>query len=216
MSRRALRSRQKTRLIALVVGLVLLGVGVNGVRNWYDVKRGGVPAGGNQVVTVSTDRPSEQPVPKTYSVPADKPLSIQMPSIKAQGFIQQVGADKENRMVVPNNVHMAGWYTGSSLPGDKGLSIIDGHVNGLYAKGIFKDLAKLKAGDKFTVTYGDKSVRDFKVKKLKTVSTKEADTVLYERDSSVVKQLNLITCAGRYEKSDHSYDQRVIVFAEAL
>ena len=212
-NKRALSTRQETRLVALIAGLVLVCVGVNGVRSWYKVRHGGIPTG-HRVETTSTDRPSEQPVPGTYSVPADKPLSIQLPSIKSKGFIQQVGVDKKNQMVVPSNVHMAGWYTGSTLPGDPGLSIIDGHVNGLYAKGIFKDLVKLKAGDKFTVTFGDKTKRNFQVKKLKTVSVEEANTVLYERDSSVVKQLNLITCTGRYEKSDHSYDQRVIVFSE--
>lgn len=190
-------------------------VGVNGVRSWYKVRHGGIPTG-HRVETTSTDRPSEQPVPDTYSVPADKPLSIQLPSIKSKGFIQQVSVDKKNQMVVPSNVHMAGWYTGSPLPGDPGLSIIDGHVNGLYAKGIFKDLSKLKAGDTFTVTYGDKTIRTFKVKKLQTVSASDADTSLYVRDNAIAKQLNLITCTGRYEKSSHTYDSRVIVVAERI
>ena len=103
---------------------------------------------------------------KNYSVPADKPLSIQLPTIKAEGFIQQVGVDKENRMVVPNNVHMAGWYTGGVLVGANGLSILDGLVHGLYAKGILYNIDKLKADEKFTVTFGDKSVKNFKVKKV--------------------------------------------------
>lgn len=206
---------QKKRLVALIIGLVLVGVGVNALRNWYGVQKGGVPAG-HTVATTSTDTPSEQPVPDDYSVPADKPLSIQLPSIKAKGFIQQVGADKKNQMVVPSNVHMAGWYTKSVLPGDKGLSIIDGHVNGLYAKGIFANLGKLKNGDEFSVTFGNKRVKNFRVKNLKTVSTEEANTVLYERDNAIMSQLNLITCGGRYEKSTRTYDARVIVFAEAI
>lgn len=212
---RSLSLRQKSRVLALVVGLLLVSIGINAVRNWYDVQNGGVPTG-HMVATTSTDAPSEQPVPDDYTVPADKPLSIQLPSIKAKGFIQQVGVDKNNQMVVPSNVHMGGWYTGSVLPGEEGLSIIDGHVNGLYAKGIFANLSKLKSGDAFTVTFGDKSVKNFKVKALKTVSTEEANTVLYERDSSAVKQLNLITCTGRYEKSTRTYDQRIIVVAEGL
>lgn len=205
----------KVRLVVIIAGLLLVGIGVNGARNWYTIRHAGVPAG-HTVATESTDRPSEQPVPDNYSVPADKPLSIQLPSIKTEGFIQQVGIDKNNQMVVPSNVHMAGWYTKGALPGATGLSIIDGHVQGLYARGVFKYLDKLKAGDSFTVTYGDKSIKSFKVKALKTVGTKEADTVLYQRDNSIAKQLNLITCTGQYEKSNHSYDSRVIVVAEAI
>jgi LPXTG-site transpeptidase (sortase) family protein len=185
------------------------------VRNWYNIQHAGVPTG-HTVATESTDAPSEQPVPDSYSVPADKPLSIQLPTIKTEGFIQQVGVDKENQMVVPGNVNMAGWYTKSALPGDAGLSIIDGHVHGLYAKGIFFNLGKLKSDDTFTVTYGDKSVRKFKVKQVQTVSTKDADTALFVRDKTILKQLNLITCTGRFDKESKTYDSRVIVVAEAF
>jgi len=188
---------------------------LNAIRNWYNIQHAGVPAG-HTVATVSTDSPSEQPVPDNYSVPADKPLSIQLPTIKTEGFIQQVGVGKENQMVVPGNVHMAGWYTKGALPGDAGLSIIDGHVHGLYAKGIFYNLAKIKVGDAFTVTFGDKSVRKFKVKQVQTVSTKEADTALFVRDKTIPRQLNLITCTGKFDKDSKTYDSRVIVVAEAF
>ena len=208
------QAQQKIRPVLSIVGLLLVGVGLNAVRNWYNIQHAGVPAG-HTVATVSTDTPSEQPVPDSYSVPADKPLSIQLPTIKTGGFIQQVGVDKENQMVVPSNVNMAGWYTKSVLPGDDGLSIIDGHVHGLYAKGIFYNLGKLKAGDEFTVTYGDKSVRKFKVKQVQTVSIKEADTTLFVRDKNIPKQLNLITCTGKYDKASKTYDSRIIVVSEA-
>ena len=209
------KNQRNIRFALFIVGLVLVGVGLNAVRNWYNIQHAGVPAG-HTVATVSTDTPSEQPVPDNYSVPADKPLSIQLPTIKTEGFIQQVGVDKENQMVVPGNVNMAGWYTKGSLPGDAGLSIIDGHVHGLYAKGIFFNLGKLKSDDTFTVTYGDKSVRKFKVKQVQTVSTKEADTALFVRDKTISKQLNLITCTGRFDKDSKTYDSRVIVVTEAF
>ncbi len=213
--RPASKTQRKVRLVLFVVGLVLVSVGLNAIRNWYNIQHAGVPAG-HTVSTASTDTPSEQPVPDNYNVPADKPLSIQLPTIKTEGFIQQVGIDKDNQMVVPSNVHMAGWYTTGSLPGDAGLSIIDGHVHGLYAKGIFFNLGKLKSDDTFTVTYGDKSVRKFKVKQVQTVSTKEADTALFVRDKTIPKQLNLITCTGRFDKDSKTYDSRVIIVAEAV
>ncbi len=212
---RALSLRQKSRFIAFVVGLLLISVGINAILKWNKIQHGGVPSG-HTVATVSTDQPSEELPSKSYSVPADKPLSIQLPSIKAEGFIQQVGADKNNQMVVPDNVHMAGWYTGSVLPGADGLSILDGHVHGLYAKGIFYNVSKLKTGDRFSVTFGDKSVKNFMVKKVQTTTVEEADTALYVRDNSIAKQLNLITCGGKYDKAAKTYDARVIVVAEAI
>jgi LPXTG-site transpeptidase (sortase) family protein len=185
------------------------------LRDFYGIRNGGVPPA--QVVASETsDTPSEQKVPGSFSVPADKPLSIELPSIKAKGFIQQVGVDKQNRMVAPGNVHMAGWYAKGSLPGGPGLSIIDGHVNGVYAKGVFYNLGNLKKDDTFRVTFGDKSVRSFKVKSVSTVSAKEADKALFIKDSTIAKQLNLITCAGKYNKTTKTYDARVIVVSENI
>ncbi len=208
------KNQRNIRFALFIVGILLVGVGLNAIRNWYFIQHAGVPTG-HTVATESTDTPSEQPVPDNYSVPADKPLSIQLPTIKTEGFIQQVGVDKDNQMVVPSNVNMAGWYTKGSLPGDAGLSIIDGHVHGLYAKGIFYSLGRLKAGDAFTVTFGDKSVRRFKIRKVQRVTTKEADTALFVRHNTIAKQLNLITCTGRFDKASKTYDSRVIVVAEA-
>ncbi|MCA9348329.1 class F sortase [Candidatus Saccharibacteria bacterium] len=199
----------------LIIGLLLVGIGLNALRNWHNIQNAGVPSG-NTVLVESTDAPSEQPVPDTYNVPADKPLSIQLPTIEAEGYIEQVGVDKDNRMVVPGNVHMGGWYTKGVLPGDDGLSIIDGHVHGVYAKGIFYNLGKLKADDVFTVTFGDKSIRKFKVKQVQTVTTKQADKTLFIRDKTITKQLNLITCTGKYNKDSKTYDSRVIIVAETV
>ena len=210
-----LQSRHFIRRASFVVGILLVGYGLFALQKWYEIRHAGVPAA--QVVASETsDTPSEQKVPDSYSVPADKPLLIELPTIKAKGFIQQVGVDKQNRMVAPGNVHMAGWYAKGSLPGDPGLSIIDGHVNGVYAKGVFYNLGKLKKDDTFNVTFGDKSVRNFKVKTVTTVSAQDADSALFVKDSTVAKQLNLITCAGKYNKSTKTYDARVIIVAERV
>ena len=88
-------------------------------------------------------------------------------------------------MVAPGNVNLTGWYVGGAKPGDSGLSIIDGHVHGLYAKGVFYNLSQLKVGDSFTVTYGDHSVRHFKVTHVTTVSVADAAKALFSRDSSI-------------------------------
>lgn len=40
-------------------------------------------------------------------------------------------------MAVPNNIHMAGWFMDSVRPGQMGLSIIDGHVDGRRETAIF-------------------------------------------------------------------------------
>jgi sortase (surface protein transpeptidase) len=201
--------------LLMVVSLGLIAYGLVTLKQWHSVRHGGVPTG-NSVATSTSEKPSEQAVPDNYSVPADQPLSINFPTIQAGGFIQRVGVDKANQMVAPSNVHMAGWYVKSVKPGAPGLSIIDGHVQGLYSKGVFYKLAQLKVSDTFSVTYGNHSVRQFSVKRVDKVSVQDAEKYLYAHYTAIPRQLNVITCGGKYIASSKSYNGRVIVAAEAI
>jgi len=209
------RRFRRWRLLILLLGIAAIAFGLFGIISYFNVKQGGVPAP-THTATQSPDKPSEQPVPPSYNVRADQPKEINLPTIKAKGFIQKVAVDKNNQIVAPGNIHMAGWYTGSVKPGEPGLSIIDGHVNGVYAKAVFYDLIRLKANDTFTVTYGDNSVRTFKVVKIEAVPVAQATKALFERDESITSQLNVITCGGKYIAETQTYDGRVIVTAEAI
>ena len=201
-------------IVSLLLSLILLGLACTMVYGRYRVKHGGVPAS-NKVATVTSTKPSEQSVPSNYSVPADQPLSIDLPTIHTTGYIQKVGADKNNQMVAPGNINMAGWYVGSAKPGHSGLSIIEGHVHGLYSKGIFYNLSQLRMGDKFSVTYGDHRVQHFQVKHVNTVSIDDAPKALFALDQTIGRQLNLITCGDTYvASSNKSYSGRVIVVSE--
>jgi LPXTG-site transpeptidase (sortase) family protein len=202
-------------------GLTLVVTGAVGVAWYYWQKRQvskPVTIIPTQTVTQSPSTPSEAPVKKEdfYSVPADQPREINLTSINAQGYIQKVGLDQNNTVVAPGNIHVAGWYTDSVKPGDEGLSIIDGHVSGWYTDGVFKHLSSLKAGDAFTVTYGDNSVRNFKVVEVKTLAVADAGAYLFKQDDAIKNQLNLITCGGHFDRSSAEYDSRVIVKSELL
>lgn len=172
----------------------------------------------HQTVTNNTDHPSEAKVtPKqadTYVVPADQPRSITLPSIHADGLIQRVGLTSDNALAVPSSIYFGGWYTGGSKPGDKGLSIIDGHVSGWYNDGIFKNLKNLHNGDMFTVEYGDRSTRKFAVVDVKTIPEDKASMVLFQQRSDLPNQLNLITCGGKFDTKTDLYADRIIVISK--
>ncbi len=111
---------------------------------------------------------------------------------------------------------MAGWFNQSVLPGEKGLSIIDGHVTGRVNNGIFKDLEKLKDGDTFKIEFGNGTSKDFKVVKKVDVLVKDAAGVLFSQEPGIERQLNLITCSGVFDKKSQSYPNRLIVITQAL
>ncbi len=168
-----------------------------------------------EVITYSTDAPDEtEPGPDfTWKGAANDPKKIIIPSLGIDNYIQNVGVDQNSEIAVPNNVHMAGWFVDSVRPGDKGLSIIDGHLDGRARDGIFANLTQLEQGAQFTIEFGDGSTRTFVVKSVQSVDLNEAADVLYSQDPSISNQLNLITCGGNFDRDSRLYDKRVIVVA---
>lgn len=166
-----------------------------------------------EVLTHSTDTPDEKKPSEEFKwrgSPND-PKYIKLPSIGAEGYIQNVGIDQNKEVAVPNNIHMAGWFTDSVRPGEKGLSIIDGHLNGRSNAGIFENLEKIEKDATYTVEFGDGTIKEFKVIGVKTVNTNEAASVLFSQEPTATNQLNLVTCGGNFDPAARLYDKRVIV-----
>jgi len=165
------------------------------------------------IVTISVDEP-EETEPKEYFVAPDMPKRILIPNINVDGYIQLVGIDKDYRIAVPSNVHLAGWYINSAKPGEIGLSIMDGHRDGSTVGGVFRNIEKLKKGDEIQIEYGDGSIRDFNVVEVKQVSIEDAYNLMYEKRDAIERQLNLVSCGGKYSKTQKTYEDRIIVIAE--
>jgi hypothetical protein len=169
------------------------------------------------VVTVSTDHPSEtKPNAATYHSTAtgNEPKVIRLPGINAEGFIQKVGVDQSRQIAVPTNIHLAGWFIDAVAPGDAGLSIIDGHLDGSSQPGIFANLGQLKPGDTYEIELASGSIRRFRVKTVQSLSVAAAASVLFSQIPGLARPVNLITCGGVFVKSAKSYDQRVVVISE--
>jgi len=163
--------------------------------------------------------PDETPIDKeTYNWTGwgQHPKYISLPSIATEGFVEQVGLRENNEIDVPSNTNLMGWYTGSALPGEKGLSIIDGHLNGVEAPGVFRNLHLLNAGDQFTVETGDGSKLRYEVMEVRSETASDALNYLFSQEPSVTSQLNLITCGGVFNDELRRYDERVIVSAKLL
>lgn len=208
-----IRPKQQHALIVLVI---VLGVGA-AFAGYTLVRKKPAPAEPkSNVITYSTDQPDENPPGKDFvwkGKPTD-PKYITLPTIKAGGFLQNVGVDQKKAVAVPNNIHMAGWFVDTVLPGAQGLSVIDGHVNGRVNAGIFKNLTKLQAGDSLSIEFGNGSKKEFEVVKLVTKDTKDAAGVLFTQEPGVLNQINLITCSGTWDKQSQQYSQRTIAITK--
>jgi sortase A len=166
------------------------------------------------VIAHSTDKPDESKTTADeydWRGSAREPKKISIPSLGIDAYIQKSGVDQNSQIAVPTNVHLAGWFTDSVLPGDKGLSIIAGHVSGKTQPGVFENLHTLQKGSDFTVTFGNNIQKTFQVISVVSVSAEEAANLLFSQNPNVKSQLNLVTCAGNYSNEKQSYDKRVVI-----
>mgnify|MGYP001206387490 CR=1 FL=1 len=169
------------------------------------------------IVTNSTSQPDEEQPEKLgykWRGQADEPKKLKISAINVDAFIQKVGVDQNNQVAVPTNIFLVGWFVDSSKPGENGLSIIDGHVDGRTVKdGVFARLSELKIGDNIKIILGDDTEKSFVVNSAVTVPNDDALAVLFSQDPTVPSQLNLVTCGGSFDKTAGTYNKRVIVSA---
>jgi LPXTG-site transpeptidase (sortase) family protein len=162
------------------------------------------------IVDYSTEKPLEEEVIE-YAVPDNQPRRISIPSIGATGFIQMVGIDQHGRIAVPTNVHLAGWYVNSLKPGEKGLSIISAHKDGIGTTGLFSDLQELRKGDLVVIEYGNNDLYEFEVVEVTQISREKAQDEIYKKNPDIESQLTLITCGGEFSRREKTYLDRIVV-----
>lgn len=214
--------RQKRALYLTVIAFValsLLGYGAWGL--WRQYRATHNPSATILAATIvhSADDPDETPLTdecESYQVPTNEPRKIEITSIGVAGCIQRVGIDQHNQIAVPTNIHLAGWYTDSVVPGEKGVSVIDGHVLGRYSSAIFGRLGEVRPGDTVRIQRGDASWLAFSVVDVHRYSIDETMSHLLQPLEGTDAQVTLITCSGTYDSRAKTYDQRMIVRAKLL
>lgn len=209
----------RQRIVPATLLLIALGCGIYiaiYLVMQYSATHGPIPKVQSQIVSNSSDEPAEtQPDCANYRTADTDPRLIKFPSIDKEGCILKVDIDQNNAIAVPNNIHLAGWFIHSAKPGEKGVSIIDGHVSGKYSPGVFKDLHKLKAGDSFLIEFGNKKTKSFKIVDTLTLSVDDTTKKMYEQIPGIEYQVNLITCTGAFNKETQQYEKRILVRATA-
>ena len=165
----------------------------------------------------SSVRPSDKAV-ATYSVPPTNPKYIAIPSIGlANTLILRLGLTSNAAIAVPDNIYEAGWYDGSSKPGNPGAMFIYGHISSWTADGIFYNLHKLRQGDLVNITRGDNTIYTYKVIKLVIYpyNAVPMDTVL-TNISKNIPGLNIMTCTGQVIKGTSEFNERLVVYTNLV
>lgn len=161
----------------------------------------------------SSIKPSEKSV-ASYSVPPSDPKYITIPAIGISNTpILRLGLLKTGAISTPDNIYEAGWYDGSSLPGQTGAMFIYGHVSSWTADGIFHNLKKLVAGDSVIITRGDNTAFTYRVVSAKVYPYNNVDmTQVLAPINPSTPGLNLMTCTGQVIKGTSEFNERLVVF----
>lgn len=139
------------------------------------------------------------------------PESIEIPSIDLEAPLMKLGMAKDGEVELPpyEKPKVAGWFKHSAVPGDKGASVIIGHVDTKTAPAVFYKLRQLRKGELVKVERSDGKVAQYRVQSIEQVHKDSFPT----RKVYIEDGLKLVTCGGTFDYAKHEYVDNIIVYA---
>ena len=167
----------------------------------------------------SASAPAPAAADKQHQLPrvmaASAPVTLTIPSIGVRTNLIHLGLEDNGSLKVPEdtgNGAPASWYDGSPTPGDRGPSVVLGHVNSPNGRGgVFADLRKLTPGAEITVSRADGSTAVFTVDRGE-LYPKNGFPTLKVYGNTPGSELRLITCDG-YDPATGEFDDNYVIYA---
>jgi sortase A len=186
------KQKKRKKLIVFLLCLIVVSAGIIAAKHAYDRLH-----------------PNLHEPAINYSLP----VRIRIPKLQVDSRVIYEGLTEDGHMSVPTNVIDTGWYKYSALPGNTGTAVIAGHLDGLRGEpGVFSDLDKLVKGDEITVTENNGLAVSFTVRETRSYPQNEQPSEVFNSSSGA--HLNLITCTGSWNSSEHRFAERLVVFAD--
>ncbi|MDX3245290.1 class F sortase [Streptomyces sp. ME18-1-4] len=206
------KERQKKRAPWGVIALVLL-TGLALIRNGSGEFDIGPPQPASAAAADS--RAGDlglPPTPLAYAVPN----RVRIPAISVDAPIMPVGLDTDGWVAAPppEDPNLAGWFTGGVSPGEKGTSVVVGHVDNKLGPAVFYGLGALKKGNRVEVARQDGKTAVFDIYGIEVFEKNNfpGDRVYASKGSP---ELRIITCGGGFSKAK-GYDGNVVAFARLV
>ncbi len=172
------------------------------------------PSSGAEPAAPSPESPAPTtPAPTTPApVPAGIPIGFALPRLDVQAPIDPVG-QMDGELEVPEDIRRLGWWTGSAAAGGaSGTTVLDGHIDSPQGRGVFFHLQEVEPDDQVVLTVAGGATVTYRVTERR--SYHKADGLPAEVFASTEQpKLVLITCGGRYDFAQASYDDNIVVIA---
>ena len=144
------------------------------------------------------------------------PLRLVISKINTSSSIESVGLTTQGAMDVPKLIENVAWFKLGVHPGEIGSAVISGHYGWKNKKvSAFDKLHLLKKGDVILVEDENGVVISFVVSEIKIYAW-QADSKEVFISSDGKSHLNLIACAGKWDKVAQTYSDRLVVFTDKV
>ncbi len=207
------RSRRRPGRLVMVLGSVLVLAGAAMVARAV-ADRGRVYGAAEQIpASVGTAVPS---LDGTAARPVDfsRPVQIEIPELDVDAPVMRLGLAANGTVAVPPlaNHNLAGWYDGSVTPGQKGTSVILGHVDSFTGASVFFYIKTLHRGNQIKIMRANGSTAVFTVDGVQKV-VKNAFPTSGVYGNVKYPGLRLITCGGPFDTATRQYLDNIVVYA---
>ncbi|MEU1072409.1 MULTISPECIES: class F sortase [unclassified Streptomyces] len=164
------------------------------------------------VRNTATTRARQQVGPLKAAVPT----RVVIPSAGVDaGPVLRLGLDEKQELEVPpvDKAELAGWYTGSVTPGEKGASVIVAHYDTAEGPALLRDVKKMHVGDVIRIGRADRSTAVFTIRETQQVDKTDFPTnKVYGKTDR--PELRLITCGGPIKNGHRSAN--IIFYADLV
>jgi len=144
-----------------------------------------------------------------------KPVRLCIPSVHLSTSIIPIHLSEDGHLQVPKSSEVAGLYVDGILPGENGNAIVAGHVDNYTGPAIFYPLKHLKPGSFVLLFDQNNQYLKYEVLEVQSYYTQEAPLDKIFGDTPE-KQLNLITCTGKYDRKKKEHEKRLIVYTRLV
>lgn len=191
---------------------VAAGLGALLIHNSLDSPADLKPQSRPSAIAPATPRATAPAADPTLPRSLPKRLSIPEIGVNAPFTELSIGVSGQLNPPPANDTNLVGWFRDGASPGERGSSIVVGHVDTKTGPAVFSRLLTLQPGSMVHITRADSVVASFKVDSVDSFSKADFPNDRVYADSSS-PQLRLITCGGDYNQNTREYEENVVVFA---
>ncbi len=161
-------------------------------------------------------RTTRKPAPRTPAFLArSRPVHLWIPKLHVSTSIVELGLNPDGSVQVPSNTVQTGWYKFGPTPGQRGSSVILGHVDSYRGIGVFFYLDTLRPGDQVLVRLADRQIARFSVIGLREYTKAQfPEKIVF--GSRTYSALQLVTCGGVFDHQTGHYLSNIVVYTKRI